>query len=167
MATAIGNLFIRIGADTKKLDADLRAAQRQLKASANEFKSIGADLSQTVSLPIIAIGAGAVKAFGDLEALQKGLISVMGSAEAAGAEFTKLKEVAKLPGLGLEEAVQGSVNLQSAGFSADQAREALLQFGNALATVGKGNNELNLVVLALTQLQNKSSGFGQDLRQLV
>lgn len=167
MATAIGNLFIRIGADTKKLDADLRAAQRRLKASAKEFKSIGADLSQTVSLPIIAIGAGAVKAFGDLEALQKGLISVMGSAEAAGAEFTKLKEVAKLPGLGLEEAVQGSVNLQSAGFSADQAREALLQFGNALATVGKGKNELNLVVLALTQLQNKSSGFGQDLRQLV
>lgn len=167
MATAIGNLFIRIGADTKKLDADLRAAQRRLKSSAKEFKSIGADLSQTVSLPIIAIGAGAVKAFGDLEALQKGLISVMGSAEAAGAEFTKLKEVAKLPGLGLEEAVQGSVNLQSAGFSADQAREALLQFGNALATVGKGKNELNLVVLALTQLQNKSSGFGQDLRQLV
>ena len=167
MATAIGNLFIRIGADTKKLDADLRAAQRRLKASAKEFKSIGADLSQTVSLPIIAIGAGAVKAFGDLEALQKGLISVMGSAEAAGAEFTKLKEVAKLPGLGLEEAVKGSVNLQSAGFSADQAREALLQFGNALATVGKGKNELNLVVLALTQLQNKSSGFGQDLRQLV
>lgn len=167
MATAIGNLFIRIGADTKKLDADLRAAQRRLKASAKEFKSIGSDLSQTVSLPIIAIGAGAVKAFGDLEALQKGLISVMGSAEAAGAEFTKLKEVAKLPGLGLEEAVKGSVNLQSAGFSADQAREALLQFGNALATVGKGKNELNLVVLALTQLQNKASGFGQDLRQLV
>jgi len=99
--------------------------------------------------------------------LLKGLISVMGSAEAAGREFTKLKEVAKLPGLGLEEAVRGSVNLQSAGFSADQAREALLQFGNALATVGKGKNELNLVVLALTQLQNKSSGFGQDLRQLV
>lgn len=167
MATAIGNLFIRIGADTKKLDADLKAAQRRLKSSAKEFKSIGADLSQTVSLPIIAIGAGAVKAFGDLEALQKGLISVMGSAEAAGREFTKLKEVAKLPGLGLEEAVRGSVNLQSAGFSADQAREALLQFGNALATVGKGKNELNLVVLALTQLQNKSSGFGQDLRQLV
>ena len=167
MATAIGNLFIRIGADTKKLDADLKAAQRRLKSSAKEFKSIGADLSQTVSLPIIAIGAGAVKAFGDLEALQKGLISVMGSAEAAGREFTKLKEVAKLPGLGLEEAVKGSVNLQSAGFSADQAREALLQFGNALATVGKGKNELNLVVLALTQLQNKSSGFGQDLRQLV
>jgi tape measure domain-containing protein len=167
MATAVGNLYIRIGAETKQLNADLRAADKQIRAFGKQMKDAGASLTQNVTLPILAIGAGAVKAFGDIEALQKGLISVMGSAAAASVEFEKLKEVAKLPGLGLEEAVKGSVNLQSAGFSADQAREALLQFGNALATVGKGKNELNLVVLALTQLQNKTSGFGQDLRQLV
>ena len=167
MATAVGNLYIRIGAETKQLNADLRAADKQIRAFGKQMKDAGASLTQNVTLPILAIGAGAVKAFGDIEALQKGLIAVMGSAAAASVEFEKLKEVAKLPGLGLEEAVKGSVNLQSAGFSADQAREALLQFGNALATVGKGKNELNLVVLALTQLQNKTSGFGQDLRQLV
>ncbi len=167
MATAVGNLYIRIGAETKQLNADLRAADKQIRAFGKQMKDAGASLSQNVTLPILAIGAGAVKAFGDIEALQKGLIAVMGSAAAASVEFEKLKEVAKLPGLGLEEAVKGSVNLQSAGFSADQAREALLQFGNALATVGKGKNELNLVVLALTQLQNKTGGFGQDLRQLI
>ena len=167
MATAVGNLYIRIGAETKQLNADLRAADKQIRAFGKQMKDAGASLTQNVTLPILAIGAGAVKAFGDIEALQKGLIAVMGSAAAASVEFEKLKEVAKLPGLGLEEAVKGSVSLQSAGFSADQAREALLQFGNALATVGKGKNELNLVVLALTQLQNKTSGFGQDLRQLV
>lgn len=166
MAQAIGNIYIRIGADTKKLSADLRAAQKQIAAFGKSMKSAGADLTTGLTLPILAIGGGAVKAYSDIEALQKGLIAVMGSAAAAGAEFEKLKEVAKLPGLGLEEAVKGSVSLQAAGFSADQAREALLQFGNALATVGKGKNELNLVTLALTQLQNKSSGFGQDLRQL-
>lgn len=167
MATAVGNLYIRIGAETKQLNADLRAADKQIRAFGKQMKDAGASLTQNVTLPILAIGAGAVKAFGDIESLQKGLIAVMGSAAAASVEFEKLKEVAKLPGLGLEEAVKGSVSLQSAGFSADQAREALLQFGNALATVGKGKNELNLVVLALTQLQNKTSGFGQDLRQLV
>lgn len=167
MATSVGNLYIRIGAETKQLNADLRAADKQIRAFGKQMKDAGASLTQNVTLPILAIGAGAVKAFGDIESLQKGLIAVMGSAAAASVEFEKLKEVAKLPGLGLEEAVKGSVSLQSAGFSADQAREALLQFGNALATVGKGKNELNLVVLALTQLQNKTSGFGQDLRQLV
>jgi hypothetical protein len=126
MASTIGNVFIRIGADTKQLSADLKAAQKQMIAFGRTMKSAGAELSQNLTLPILAVGAGAVKAFGDLEALQKGLIAVMGSASAANVEFEKLKEVAKLPGLGLEEAVKGSVNLQSAGFSADQARELSL-----------------------------------------
>ena len=166
MATIIGGVTIRIGATVKQLEYDLKQAERSLKASADRFKSIGANLSLGVTAPILALGAKALSVTGDIEALQKGLISVMGSAKAAGDEFERLKEVAKLPGLGLEEAVQGSVALQAAGFSADEARSSLLAFGNALATVGKGKNELKLVNLALTQLQNKSSGYGQELRQL-
>lgn len=166
MATIIGGVTIRIGATPKQLEYDLKKAERSLKASADRFKSIGANLSLGVTAPILALGAKALSVTGDIEALQKGLISVMGSAKASGDEFERLKEVAKLPGLGLEEAVQGSVALQAAGFSADEARKSLLAFGNALATVGKGKNELKLVNLALTQLQNKSSGYGQEIRQL-
>lgn len=166
MATIIGGVTIRIGATVNQLKYDLKSAERSLKASADRFKSIGANLSLGVTAPILALGAKALSVTGDIEALQKGLISVMGSAKAAGDEFERLKEVAKLPGLGLEEAVQGSVALQAAGFSADEARSSLLAFGNALATVGKGKNELKLVNLALTQLQNKSSGYGQEIRQL-
>ena len=163
---SIGGIKIRIGADTKTLTSDLARASKTLQTSARSMKSIGADLSTSISLPLVGIGVAALKTFGDLEALQKGLIAVMGSSTAASKEFEKLREVAKLPGLGLEEAVKGSVALQAAGFSADQAREALLSFGNALATVGKGKAELDLVVLALTQMNNKSSGFGQEIRQL-
>ena len=131
-----------------------------------KLTGLGAVLSASVTLPLTALASASIKAYGDIQSLQMGLEAVMGSAERASAEFVKLKEVAKLPGLGLKEAAQGSVSLQAAGFSADQARRSLMAFGNALATVGKGANEMNLVILALTQLQNKSSGFGQDLRQL-
>ncbi|MVW92455.1 hypothetical protein FCL53_10810 [Elizabethkingia meningoseptica] len=109
----------------------------------------------------------AIKAYGEMESLELGLQSVMGGADKAAVELEKLKEVAKLPGLSFKEAVQGSVNLQSAGFSADMSRRALMAFGNALAIVGKGGNELGMVNLALTQLQNKTGGFGQDIRQLM
>jgi tape measure domain-containing protein len=90
----------------------------------------------------------------------------MGAGADLNGELTKLKEVAKLPGLGFKEAIEGSVRLQAAGFSADNARRTLMSFGNALATVGKGKESLDLVTLALTQMQNKTSGFGQDMRQL-
>ncbi|WP_312697159.1 tape measure protein [Sphingobacterium mizutaii] len=129
------------------------------------FQNVGGKLS-ILTAAITALGVSSIKTFGDIQSLKMGLEAIMGSAEEAEKEFTKLLEVAKLPGLGLKEAVKGSVALQSAGFSADEARRSLMAFGNALATVGKGAPELDLVNLALTQLQNKASGFGQDLRQL-
>lgn len=159
-------LEIEIDAITRGLTDGLKDATSKIQDFSNKAVAFGKVLSATVTLPITALGLASIKTFGDIEALKKGLIAVTGSAAKAEAEFTKLIEVAKLPGLGLEEAVRGSVSLQSAGFSADEARKALLAFGNALATVGKGKNELNFVILALTQLQNKTTGFGQDLRQL-
>lgn len=162
----IGTVKIRVGADTTELSRGLEQAKSRLLRSGAQLQSIGANLTRSVSLPIAAFGVIALKAAGDIEALQKGLIAVTGSSEKAKIEFEKLREVAKLPGLGLEEAVRGSVALQAAGFSADEARASLLAFGNALATVGKGKTELNFVQLALTQLQNKTSGYGQEIRQL-
>ncbi|HEY9885734.1 MAG TPA: tape measure protein, partial [Vampirovibrionales bacterium] len=158
---------VEIGAKVSALQKALSISEEKLQSFGRSATQLGKVLSIGVTTPLLALAAASIKTFGEIEALKKGLIAVTGSAEDAETEFKKLIEVAKLPGLGLEEAVRGSVALQSAGFSADQAREALLAFGNALATVGKGKTELNFVTLALTQLQNKTTGFGQDLRQLV
>lgn len=163
---SLASINVRFSVDLRDFSTQMQNSLRQIDSAGQKLQSIGRGLSAAVTLPIVGLGIASLKTFGDIQALQKGLISVMGSSEAAAVEFEKLKEVAKLPGLGLEEAVRGSVNLQAAGFSADEARRALLSFGNALATVGKGKRELDLVTLAITQLNNKSGGFGQDLRQL-
>lgn len=165
LADDISKLDKEITEATKKIPK-LKSGLESLKDVGDKISSVGKSLSIGLTAPIVALGVASIKTYGDLEAMKKGLIAVMGSAGAAESEFTKLLEVAKLPGLGLKEAAKGSVTLQSAGFSADRARQSLLAFGNALATVGKGGVELGMVNLALSQLQNKSSGFGQDLRQL-
>ncbi len=166
MATNLASINVRFRVGLQELSTQLQTATRTLQRQGEQMQKAGQSLSLYVTAPLVGLGGASVKTYGDLEKLEKGLISVMGSSGKAKAEFEKLKEVAKLPGLGLEEAARGSVNLQAAGFSADEARAALLAFGNALATVGKGARELDLVTLAITQLNNKSSGFGQDLRQL-
>ncbi|MDE5507768.1 tape measure protein [Elizabethkingia meningoseptica] len=153
-------------ADSENKVKSFKDKIRDIGEAGQNISNLGSTLTTNLTIPILGFGAAAIKTYADIQSLKMGLEAVMGSAHAAEEEFTKLKEVAKLPGLGLKEAVQGSVSLQAAGFSANNARKSLLAFGNALATVGKGANEMNLVILALTQLQNKSSGFGQDLRQL-
>src|SRR5690606_19122085 len=92
--------------------------------------------------------------YGKLQSLEKGLAAVAGSTGAAQKQLEELREVAKLPGLGLEEAVRGSIALQAIGISADEAKRAILQFGNAVATVGKGRAELDRALYGLQQLAN-------------
>ncbi|MDE5516387.1 tape measure protein [Elizabethkingia meningoseptica] len=163
--------LLKLADEIDRLDKEIKESEKGVKTLNDSLDSLSGVIasvgfSRLVS-EITNFTKAAIKAYGDMEALELGLQSVMGGAENAAIEMEKLKEVAKLPGLSFKEAVQGSVNLQSAGFSADMSRRALMAFGNALAIVGKGSAELGRVNLALTQLQNKTGGFGQDIRQLM
>ena len=64
---------------------------------------------------ILSMGTDVVKAATTMESLERGLRAVAGGAAQADAQLIGLREVAKLPGLGLQEAVQGAGNLQAAG----------------------------------------------------
>jgi tape measure domain-containing protein len=162
-ATAI-NLII--GADIAQFESAMSKLQKATKKIGKQFTDIGKSMTIGLTVPLVGLGIAAIKSASEIDTLKRALKAVMGSTERAEAEFKKLIEVAKLPGLGLEDAVRGSVNLQAAGFSADQARRALLAFGNALATVGKGKDDLAGVNLVLTQILNKPKVMQQDLNQL-
>ena len=164
---------VSIGADIAGLNSGLNSAENRISSFVSKvnkvgelgdvFQNIGAKLTAGLTLPIIGLGTAAVKSFGEIQSLQKGLEAVMGSASAAGNEFEKLKEVAKLPGLGLNEAVKGSINLQSIGIDAEKSRNILLQFGNAVATVGKGRAEFERAIYGVQQLANTDFPLGEDL----
>ncbi len=166
-------LEVVISAQIEQFQKGLNQAQTQLTGFANEATSkltrVG-DAIKSVALPagiaaaaIGAMGFNAIKAYGRLESLEKGLLAVAGSSSAAQKQLDDLREVAKLPGLGLEEAVRGSISLQAIGISADVAKEAILQFGNAVATVGKGRVELDRALYGLQQLANTDTPLGEDL----
>lgn len=78
----------------------------------------------------------------------------------------RLREVAKLPGLGFREAIQGSIRLQAVKLNAQLSERALASFGNALATVGKGKADLDGVTLALTQIVSKGKVSAEEINQI-
>lgn len=127
---------------------------------------VGGILTASLTAPLTALGYQAFNAAVKMDSLERGLVSVAGSTEAAEKQMISLREIAKLPGLGFAEAVQGSTRLQAAGFSARLAERALMGFGNALATVGKGRVELDGVILALTQIISKGKISAEEINQI-
>lgn len=170
-------LNIPIGADPSGLRQGFREAenivsqgadriQRSLQGITNigqQLAGLGAALSASITLPLAALATKSVQAYGEIQSLKLGLEAVGGSASYAAKQFKELQQVAKLPGLGLKEAVKGSINLQAIGFSAGNAKNILLQFGNAVATVGKGRVEFDRAIYGVTQLANTEFPLGEDL----
>ncbi|TGE05554.1 tape measure protein [Hymenobacter fodinae] len=148
-----------------------------LASKAAGLQSVGQGLTLGLTVPILGAGAASLKAAGGIESLQNGLKAVVEQtlrtqnplvsqqqilAETA-KQFADLNQVAKLPGLGLKESVQGAINLETIGFSAEKAQQSIKAFGNAVATVGKGREEFGRALNGLQQLANTDFPLGEDL----
>lgn len=163
-------LTIIVDADIDGLRQQLENARRETQSFSDRIGAIGAEITKlgtamTVGLtvPIVALGKAAITAYGELQSLELGVEAVAGSAEFAGKQLSNLREIAKLPGLGLKEAVKGSINLQAIGYSAANSEKILQQFGNAVASVGKGRVEFERAIYGVTQLANTELPLGEDL----
>jgi tape measure domain-containing protein len=163
---AIGKLLLKLGIDTTNLDKELGKVEKSMTRFGQNMSNLGSTLTQSLTLPIIGVGAAALKSFADMEKLQNGLIAIMGSSEGAAIELEKLRKVAENPGLALPEVVKASASLQSIGMSADAARETITQFGNAVARAGGGAEQFSGVTLALSQISAVGKVTQEDLNQI-
>lgn len=113
-----------------------------------------------------AAGLMSFQKFVEFESLQKALESVEGSAESAADAIKALKDIAKAPGLGFQEAVRGYMMLRNQGVSGPGAERMVSEFGNANARAGGGKAELQRILLAVSQIAGQRFLQGDELRQL-
>jgi len=162
MAT-VAQLNIEIGARVAELQKGLKSAEKSLSQSGARMSRIGNDITTSLSIPLGLAGVGAIKAAGDIESLTLALKSQLGTAEAAATELKELTKAAEKPGLGLEQAVRGSVRLQGVGFAAEEARKVLVQMGNAIAATGGSAQELDNVTRQFAQMTSKGRVLQEDV----
>lgn len=163
---SIGTLIVNFAANITGLQQGMSQAMKDVKALGEKMQGLGAGMTLGITAPIVALGTVAVQAATDLDSLKRGLTAVAGSSEKANEQLTRLEEVAKLPGLGFKEAIEGSTRLQAAGLSAKLAERSLMGFGNALATVGGGKADLDTVTRALSQMAAKGKVSAEEIGQL-
>jgi len=177
MSVVYRQLIVKYGADVadamagaerlnSRIDQVNKDIESKFGALNRKLQSSGTGLTVGITLPLVMAGKAAVDANVRLDNLTRGMTAIMGSSKAAEAEMKRLEKTAKLPALDYEQVLKGSVTLQAAGLSADEARRALEGFGNALATVGKGAEDLDGVQLALSQIMSKGKVSAQEINQL-
>jgi len=163
----LGKLIVNIDADLGGLRKQIREAESVMRRSAKSLGDLSATLSQNISLPLAAVGFGAIKAAADMEKLQSALSTTMEAAGRSTGTATKeleaLRVVALAPGLDFEQAVRGSVRLQNVGFSAEKARAILVQLANAVAMTGGSAQELDSVTRQFGQMIAKGRILQEDL----
>lgn len=166
MAT-VAQLNVAIGTRLDGLRSGLKQAERELRISGQRLSNLGNDLSIAISAPLAAFGASAVKAAGDMQALQLALETTMvnGGRTIAEArmEMEALRQAALAPGLDFEQAVRGSIRLQNVGFKAEEARAILVELANAVAMTGGSAQELDSVTRQFGQMIAKGRVMQEDL----
>lgn len=184
----VAKLKATITLDDKEFQAGARRSEQSLKEIGEESEkatgrvskfgnalskidtaglhNAGNKLSMGLTVPLVGLGTAAVKAAMDMNSLKAGLTAVAGSSAEADRQLGRLAKIAELPGLGMKEAVQGSIRLQAAGMSAGMAERSMKAFGNAIATVGGGKAELEGVNLALGQIASKSKVSAEEINQI-
>lgn len=127
---------------------------------------VAATAITSITVGLLSLSKAAVIEFAQFDALESSLKAVEGSADAAAEAMKRLQEIAKLPGLGLQEAIKGFSGLRLAGLNQSQSERLLLQFGNANALSGGGMEEFSRLLLALKQIVNRPFIMGEELNQL-
>ncbi len=160
--------------DFRRLQVEVAATDAKFVKFGNSARSFGQGLitlgigfTAALTVPLVAVGRASLEAAVEMDSLKRGLTAIVGSASEANVQLGRLTEIAKLPGIGFQEAIQGSIRLQAVGFSAAESEKSLVQFSNAIALFGGGREELDRVILQLGQMRAAGKVLNQDLRPII
>ncbi|WP_234734496.1 tape measure protein [Tellurirhabdus bombi] len=148
-------------------DNQSRVFNKGLGRMASDMQGFGRAITTYIAAPLAIAGGVMFNTYAEIDGMQRGLKVFAGSAQVAGAQFNLFREAAKLPGLGLEEAVQGGLRLEALGYNATTATRYMKEFGNAIALGGGGKVQFDAVLTQLTQMSGKSKVLAEDLKPIV
>lgn len=160
-------ILSRVSLDTSQYNKELAEMQRKTRAAISKMKSIGSDLTQSFTLPTGFAAGASLNAYAEYESLTKALSTQEATVKSLNARLEELRQVAKAPGIGFQEAIQGDVRLRAVGIAAGQSAKILKEFANAIAQTGGGKAELNSVTVQLGQMAAKGKVFAQDLKPII
>jgi tape measure domain-containing protein len=148
----------------KKIQSGLKSFQGDFEQSADASRKFALGLAAATT----AAGAFAyqgIQTAAQLETNRQGFITLLGSAQKADAALAQIKKDAastpfELPGL-----IQANQLLTSVTKDSDRSERFLLNIGKALAAMGKGQPEMDRLIVNLQQIGAVGKASMLDLKQ--
>lgn len=171
MAGSVGKLSAelnyKLAKSLKEADAISRQFAQGFGKVGDKMQSFGQNMSIYVTAPLTLMAGAALNAYGELDSLERSLLTVEGTSQNLEKRLVQLREAAKLPGLGFQEAIKGDVALRSVGIAAETSLKILKEFGNANAMGGGGKEQLSSIITQLSQMSAKGKVLSEDLKPII
>lgn len=136
----LGDLIVRVGADTRGLNEALGNVKKQMRATTGNLTAMGKELSMKVTAPIVGLGALAVKAAADFEF-----------------SMAKVQAVSKFTA---DEMQRLETQAQELGASTSRSASDVAALQLELAKLGKSSTEIEQMTEGVLSL---SIAFDQEL----
>ena len=120
-----------------------------------------------VTAGITNIARGSVEAAVRVEGFRNSLTALYGSAEVGNRTLADLRDLAQLPGITFEGAVEGAVRLKTVGVEGDRANAVIREFGNAAALSGATTIEMTRAIVGFTQNLSRGQIEQDNLNQIL
>ena len=138
----LGDLVVRIGADTRDLNKSLGKVQRNMRSMTSNFTALGTQMTKAITLPILGVGAMAIKSAADLEKMEVSFISLTGGAKQAADMMEQLNEFTAKTPFQIEAVATSARQLIASGTGIGEVNEQLQFLGDIAATTGQPINEI-------------------------
>ena len=136
-----------------------------IKEAGGKITDAGKDMTMKVTAPLLALGTVGINYNAQMEQYRTMFTTLTGSAEEADRIISQLQEDAQKSPFDSASLISANQYLISAGVEADEARQTILNLGNAVAATGGGSAELERMAQNLQQIKNVGKASSQDIKQ--
>lgn len=169
MAT-IAELLVKIGANSSGLRKELAATQRQLKRAfgpeALAMSEKAAGLLGILATAITAVGTASVITAGKMDQSAVAFETLIGNAQEAKSFLSDLAQFAAETPFEFEGLQDTAKKLLAFKFAAQDIIPIMNTIGDAAGMLGSGQQGIERMTLAISQMQAKGRVMGQELLQL-
>ena len=160
----LGDLVVRIGGDTRDLNKSLGTVQRNMRSMTSNFTALGQQMTRAITLPILGIGAMAIKSAADLEKLEVSFISLTGGAKQAADMMKQLNEFTAKTPFQIESVADAAKKLLASGSDISEVNNQLQFLGDIAATGGHRVEDLAAI---FAKVNAKGKVELESLNQLI